>query len=499
MAKLPSRRTLALVGFYALLIALWTYFATAIAPTIIATAHAENGAATTSRWVMRYWGGRPIDAALKDWRGIAGAVGLAGILHLALVLLIGRWSRVGNPERTTSRAPLARVETGLLITLSLVFLLVTALMGGVQDYFFYGQIWEQAVKGNDPWFLVVGGMYGQYPLNAYGPFFLALAPLWSLNPLAPKLVFAFAHWAFVAWLIKRLGPSRGLPGWAGLAFLLWHANPYTWVEIAIYGHFDVLVGLLCIAAIEARRRSRDAASVGWLSAGVLLKFLPGVLAPFLSLEKGRVRLGYLAGATALFVAGMSAACLVWGWSPLRPLAFAAGRESAHLSIFRFLRGPHSPIGRDTLFFSPDQWATPILLAALYKAWSWSRRVEFETAASCVLAVAVTLLLYKVGFPQYAMALFVMGSYWLAADHDRLRNRLPLIAAFFAYFAWIACFDVLMVMDRLGPIVEWVGAPTFALGCLLVAAIVCSGPRRPRVEDAEVTAGRVAERSGRVEG
>lgn len=497
MAKLPSRRTLALVGLYAVLIALWTYFATAVAPAIITTAHADNGATTAGRWVLRYWGERPIDVVLKDWRALAGAVALAGGLHLALILLIGRWSRGGSPSQTAVRGRLAKVETGLLIAVSLVFLLTTALKGGVQDYYFYAQIWEQAVKGNDPWFLVIGGMYGKYPLNAYGPLFLALAPLWHLNPLAPKLALAFAHWAFVAWLVKRLGPSRGMPGWAGLALLVWHANPYVWVEIAIFGHFDVLVGLLCIAAVEARRRSRDAESAGWLAAGALLKFLPGVLAPFLALEKGRVRLGYLVGTAALFVAGMTAACLAWGWSPLRPFAFAAGRESAHLSIFRFLRGPHSPIGRDTLFFSPDQWATPILLLALYKAWSWSRRVEFETAAACVLAIAVTVLLYKVGFPQYAMVLFLMGSYWLVADHDRLRHRLPLIASFCAYFAWIGYFDVLMVQERIAWMLEWVGAPTFVLGCLLVVSILFAGPRL-RAEEPEVTPVRAAGTPGCVE-
>jgi len=476
MAKPFLWRTLTAVALYALLLSLWTHFATSIAPALIASAHDANGSTVASRLVLKFGGERPIDDLLKSWRVVTGAVVVAGVLHLALVLIVGAWSRRERPDQTTGRSRLARIETGLLLALSLAFLLVTVLMGSIQDYHLYGQIWGEVLKGNDPWFLVIGGGYGPYPLNAYGPLYIVLAPLTLINPLTPKLVFAFAYWLFVAWLVKRLGPSGGLPAWVGPVLLVWHANPFAWVEIAIFGHFDVLVGLLCLAAIEARRRSRNAESAVWLASGVLLKFLPGILAPFLALDKGRVRLGYLAATAALVVVGMSAVCLVWGWSPLRPLAFAVGRESAYLSIFQFLRGPYSPFDRDTLFFSTDQWATPILLAALYKAWSWTREVHFETAAACVLAVAVTLALYKVGFPQYYMVLFLMGSYWLVADHERLSNRLPLIASFCAYFAWIAYFDTLIYMGRIGPMSDWVGAPTFLLATLLIVSILRSGPR-----------------------
>jgi len=477
MAKPLLKRTMAVVGLYALALSLWAYFATAAAPALIATAHAAKGSTAASRLVLRFGGERSLDDLLKSWRVGAGAVVVAVILHLALALIVGNWDRRERPGQTIGRARLARIETGLLLALGLAFFLAAVLLGTIQDYFFFGQIWGEVLKGNDPWFLVMGGMYGLYPLNAYGPVFLALAPLTLLNPLAPKLVFAFVYWLFVAWLIKRLGPSRGFPAWAGPILLLWHAGPFAWVEIAAFGHFDVLVCLLCVAAVEARRRSRNAQSAVWLSSGVLLKFFPGVLAPFLALDdKGRVRLGYLAATAAFVAGGLLAVCLVWGWSPLRPLAFAVGRESDYLSIFRFLRGSYAPIYRDTLFFSPDQWATPILLLALYKAWSWTRLVGFETAASCVLAVSVTLALYKVGFPQYYMVLFVMGSYWFVGDYGRLSNRAPLVACFCVYFAWISYFNVLIFQKRIYGLVEWVGAPTFLLACLLVVSIARSGPR-----------------------
>ena len=416
----------------------------------------------------------PCGRAQELARG-SGAVVLAGAFHLVLVLSIGVWDRRWKSTQSDGRGWLVgRATTWLLIVVSLVFFLVTIQQGSIQDYYLYGQIWEQILKGNDPWFLVFGGS-GSYPLNAYGPLYTVLALPTALNPLAPKLFFAFAYWLFVAWLVKDLGASRRLPGWAGLALVLWHANPYVWVEIAAYGHFDVLVGILCIAAVEARLQERRAESVAWLASGVLLKFFPAVLTPFLMLDKGRIQSRYVIGTIALVVAGMTTACLIWGATALRPITFAMGRESAHLSIFRYLSSPISPIGRDTLFFSPDQWASPILLAALFKTWTWTRRVRFETAASCVLVVTVTLLLYKVGFPQYPMVLFMLGPYWLVRESETLSHKRMLTAAFCGYFAWIAYFDVMMYRDRIAQFVEWVGVPTFILGSLLIVCIIRSGP------------------------
>ncbi|AMV39968.1 hypothetical protein [Planctomyces sp. SH-PL62] len=268
----------------------------------------------------------------------------------------------------------------------------------------------------------------------------------------------------------------------GLALAVWFANPFAWVEIALFGHFDVLVALSCIAAAEARLGGRRWASVGWLTSGVLLKFFPGVLAPFLALDRGRIRWRYLAATAGLALGGMAFACGVWGTSALRPIGLAVRRESAYLSIFSFLRGPHSPIGRDTLFFSPDEYAGPVLLFALYQAWSWTRRTGFDPLASCVLAVTTTLALYKVGFPQYYMVLFLLGPYWFVRDRAKLVRRGPLAAAYLACFGWIAWFDVRIARETLSGLTNWVGLPTFALMLALLASVALAGPREGPATD-----------------
>ena len=161
------------------------------------------------------------------------------------------------------------------------------------------------------------------------------------------------------------------------------------------------------------------------------------------------------------------------------MTFAVNREPTHLSIFRFLTGAYFPLEREFFFFTLDVYATPILLITLVWLWNWTRRRGFEMFASCVLVVTVTLLLYKVGFAQYPMVLFVLGVYWFVRDHATLRRRLPLVASFCGYFAWVTYFDVLLCTDRADRILDWAGLPTFLLGCLFIASIVRAAP--PAVE------------------
>ena len=166
--------------------------------------------------------------------------------------------------------------------LSLVFLAVTIISGPVHDYLYYLFEWYKVRQG-DPWFIVIGP-YGRLPLNAYGPLFNLLAVLELVNPLAPKLLFAYAYILFCLWQFKEFAASHRLTGarTAALTALFW--NPFPWVEIAIRGHFDILVAVFCVGALRARTRGSDFRSGISLALGVLLKFFPVVLLPFLAFE-----------------------------------------------------------------------------------------------------------------------------------------------------------------------------------------------------------------------
>ena len=167
-------------------------------------------------------------------------------------------------------------------------------------------------------------------------------PAW-INPLLPKLLFALAYLAFAVWLIKDCGKGRQRSRLGGLVLLVWLFNPYLWVEIACFGHFDILVGLCCVAAVAARADGRDVLSAVSLGLGVLIKFMPIVLLPFLILDRQRFRFRLLAAAVGVIAAGFLISLLIWGTSTFRPMFFAAGRTSQHLSIYRFLQGKNSPL------------------------------------------------------------------------------------------------------------------------------------------------------------
>ena len=358
-----------------------------------------------------------------------------------------------------------------ILLLCLMFLALTVWKGVVQDYYHYLQMWREVRQGHDPWFLVYG-VFGAYPLNAYGPVFNLLAiPAW-LNPLFPKLLFAYAYLIFAILMFTsaiNVDPGSRL---RSLGLMVWFWNPFAWVEISYFGHFDVLVGLLCLGAVETRVRHQDVRSGIYLAVGVLLKYMPIVLLPFLILDRKRIRVRLLVVALGLIALGLGTSVAIWGASTFRPLGFAAGRSSHYLSIYRFLKGRHSPMFWFDFYEDPDQFAMPALAIALGSLWAWTRRKSVPLRAAAALSILITLLFYQVGFPQYQMVLFVLASNWVIRDQGKLRWVTVPWVALGLYWSWLAVFDLIdasVEIDKLW-MQEWVGLPTFLLGLLLAICI-----------------------------
>ena len=470
-----TRRWIVLLVLYGTVIAGWLGFARGWAPAIVVAAHEGRSWPGLNRLVQGTGLLPPIEDALQRWRNVSWAAAIAVVLHLLIVLFIDRLDcQGGEVEGAESFDRVERWVSRALMLLAMAFLALTVFKGAIQDYFLYLGMWRGIWTGHDPWAMTFG-VSGKYPLNAYGPLFNVLAFPASINPLLPKLIFATAYLAFAVWLLK-VGVKVG---WRSprerLVLLVWLFNPYLWVELAWYGHFDVLVGLCCVAALAARTRCRDLLSGLWLGVGVLIKFMPIVLLPFLILDRQRFRLRLLAVAVGVIATGFLTSLVLWGTSTFRPLVFAAGRTSEHLSIFRFLRGRNSPLGLINFHEDLTGLAGPIMLLALWRAWSWSRRKVIDPMTSAVLAILVMLTFYPVGFPQYQMVLFLLASYWLTREGQSIRNRGLLYTALGCHFGWLATFDVIgsiVDIDSL-QMQEWIGLPTFLLECLLAAAIVYS--------------------------
>ncbi len=107
------------------------------------------------------------------------------------------------------------------------------------------------------------------------------------------------------------------------------------------GNFDILVGTLTLAAVVNACREHGARSGAFLTAGILLKYYPCTLLPFLVTQPRAFRWRIAATAAALTVTGLAASLLIWGSSTFKPLTFGVERPSKFLSVFAFLRGPYS--------------------------------------------------------------------------------------------------------------------------------------------------------------
>jgi hypothetical protein len=271
-----------------------------------------------------------------------------------------------------------------------------------------------------------------------------------------------------------------------LALLVLFWNPFPWVEVAFYGHFDLLIGLTCLGTVRALARGWDIRAGLCLAGGVLLKYLPIVLLPFLAMdrERGRLRTRFLAASVAAIAAGLAEGWHLWGSSMFLPLKLAATRHATTFSIIQFLNGPYSPLHQIGLAINFEELATPILLLALAITWWWCRDRKPDVETTGVVVVLVLLIFYRVGYPQYQMVLFVVAAAWLVGNWDQLRGRTALVVAMALYWTWITGADVAYMLDEAWDVpMNWdtisytAGFPTFVLGSALLGCVARSAPRK----------------------
>ncbi|HZW29562.1 MAG TPA: glycosyltransferase family 87 protein [Isosphaeraceae bacterium] len=476
MAQLDRTRLHALLAVCVVLTVAWVGLARWVVPPLLVAQRPGPAVAALQRYLQGYITPYTGSDLPGRWAELSVAVGIAALLHLTILGILRREDRRAEDGRTKADGRGGRGVRRAQSLLALVFLAVTVLTWPRHDYYYYLQMWYEVRQGHDPWWLV-HGRFGDGPLNAYGPVFNLLAGLAWLNPLAPKLLFADAYILFTIATIQRAAAGRRLSGLEALAILALFWNPFPWVEIAIRGHFDILVGLLCLAAVHARLRDRDLLAEVSLVLGVLLKYFPIVILPFLALDRGRLRLRFLGVALAAIALGLALSYHLWGLSVFRPLAFAVNRPSTTLSIFWFLRTRYSPLKGLGAPTNWDSWSPYLLFLGLFLAWSWSRARRPSLEASTAVAALTTVLLYRVGFSQYQMVPFVLASSWVLRNWGQLRGRALLGVALGGYVTWLATFEAgnFYYGDESGTptwamVEDFAGLVTFLLGCLLLAAM-----------------------------
>lgn len=371
-----------------------------------------------------------------------------------------------------------------LILLSGLFLTMTILWGPRQDYVAHMKIWEMIRSGDDPWWIQPdSGII----LNAYGPLFNLLAWPAMISTLAPKTIFAFSYLFYCIYLVSKTIKRR-----SGFWMTCWCFSPFFWLEIAFYGHFDVLVALMSAGAFILKENGMERKSGLWLGLGFLLKFIPIIFLPFLVFDRSRdhkLHFRLLVSCVITMFTGMAMAWMIWGESSFRPLLFASSRGSSLISFWRFIKGAHSPIA---MLYQPvpdlDFMATPVLLLVLAGVWLFYMKFHLSALTGSLIAMLAVLIFYRVGFLQYQMVFFLILPIWFLNHMTLIKQNKLLKWALLLYFMWISFFDLfdnavggIIGLNRpYGAAEEWAGLPQLVLGGLLMIALLRTGNMKERL-------------------
>lgn len=316
--------------------------------------------------------------------------------------------------------------------LYVAFLLVAALVTGARtDYRHYIDHWEWILASHDPW------SFPPNSVNAYGPLYVLLALPAAIHPLGPKLLIV-ASWILLGLFLESRWRNDQSVEPGRLGFWFWWASPFFLVEVVYNGRFDVVAAAFAAIAIDWRDRRPFRAGL-LLACGILLKFIPLLILPFLVVERGRWRPRLLCGTAVGLLAGFGACALRWGTSYLEPIVFAVERPASIMSVFKFLSGELSPL-RPFGVEDVDWLSLPLMaiagltIGAVHLRWRWT------SEGGAVAAVCLVLALYKVGHQQFFAVPLVLLAVWMTKQPQPWPRRLRMSAG--AYAIWHAMFALL---------------------------------------------------------
>jgi len=481
--KSGFRRVLSLTAIYAIFCIFWAWLAQKIAPALASAGHAGK-IPPILNWSDHAGDLLPTEHYLDVWRTISSAVALAAVLHLTVVLFI-----LSTDSKRPSSLFGERSRTNLaLIIFAAVLFAACILIGPRGDYIAYIKEWRYVLDGANPWQMVpvnndLNQTFAAY--NVYGPLFNLLSLPILVTPLANKLLFAFVYVVCVVWLVKDFERDQGPIPLSWTVIIFWLLNPFPWVELAYYGHFDVLIGAACVVAVHLKLRSKDVLSGVSLAIGILLKFMPIVILPFLVFDRREFSYRLLGSCAALVTGVFLLSFFVWGTPTFEPIAVALSRAPG-ASIYEFLPTDGLPDG-----FGWGWLEKSLGLAVGLIVFSWSTVGRIGTALSACLAILVAVLFYRLGYTNYEMVLFLLISYWAVSEWTQLKDHHFLAGLLVCYFGFLAVVDIAILFRFEGyghysmttVFLKWI------LGCMLLIALIHfsaskhNRERRDRMESA----------------
>ncbi|MCP4329377.1 MAG: DUF2029 domain-containing protein [Alphaproteobacteria bacterium] len=342
--------------------------------------------------------------------------------------------------------------------------------GLFRDYAAHAIQWSATLDGLDPWRDPAAGN------NAYGPLFNVFAVAFAVNPLWPVALFLYLWFGCWLFILGRLLDQGGRPFESALfASVLFVMGPYFWVLLGFYAHFDIVPAAAALFAVHLALAKRPLGAGAILGLGVLAKFYPIIVLPFLIVRGRAIDWRPALGCALVVAVGTAVAFAIWGDSIFDPVAYAADRRTRHLSILRVGEG------RIVAALTGQQFSLRALgvpLAALcglalfaYCVWK-----DIDAEVGAALAPVVVLLFYPLAHFQFFAICFLLIAYWYATDRSGLFQSAGLRRATVLYLGWVSAFAVLFYLSqghmRQDP-ARWVrdfaGLPAFLFGVYFVWA------------------------------
>lgn len=312
---------------------------------------------------------------------------------------------------------------GFLAVAAFLVMIFSYLSGSRHDYVAYLKQWEIILGGVDPWLGTD---------NAYGPIHNLLAWAYNINPLLPKIFFAFllvatgAISAFVPLGMKdRTNPLQRC---CLFAFLV--LSPFSLITVSLYANNDILPAaamvLALIGIVAFKSISSRVLSGGVLALGCMSKFYPLIILPSLSVRRRCIDWAFVSGFLGTLILVASVAYALWGKSVLIPLHFAGSRGSKHLSIFNF--------SRNVMGINLDRFSIRLMLYAFVAMSYLQFKKNLGPVVGSILTFAAVLSFYKVGHQQFFLFFFLVAPFAIRYLLSCSNILTPRVAA--AFFLWI---------------------------------------------------------------
>ena len=213
-----------------------------------------------------------------------------------------------------------------------------------------------------------------------------------------------------------------------------------------------------------------------MSAGILMKFTPIFILPFLIISQKKIHLKYFIKIATYCFSFILVVYLLWGSSGFNIFLIDEHNVSKMFSIFRFIRGEFISL----TFFGVedlDFLSIPLVIVSLVTYFIFHVIKKLDSSISVFISFSLVLLFYKIGHHQFFISLFLLLIYvFLVHGINLIRDRFIMITSIL-FFTYLFIMTILYFFTggyraEFDLVREWMGLVSFILQFLMTISFIC---------------------------